>query len=681
MTINPGTVIAERYEIVDKIGSGGMAKVYRAKDKKLDRYVTFKVMREEFVNDEEFKARFNVEARAAASLSNQNIVNVYDVGQEDLIHYIVMEYIDGVTLKDLIKKRAPFENDEILGVAIQIATALDHAHKNGIVHRDIKPQNILVTSTGIIKVTDFGIARAATANTMTTVGTTMGSVHYFSPEQARGGYVDYKSDIYSLGIVMYEMATGQLPFKGDTPVAIALKQINEEIPDIKEMNPNVSDSVVKIIRKSSEKLSNNRYSSTIELVNDLKRALTNESGDFVTVAAKDFDSTTIVLNEDDVNFIKKESKKVSINTSKNPSIELKDTDSYSDYDEYDDKEDKKSERKIIVAAIITSVAIILIILAVGGFLIKQNMSAVPESIEVPRLTGKTIEEAENLVKSHGVSIKKIKEETSEEFAKGTIIYQSIGENGLLRAGDTIDVIVSTGANKIEVPNVVGKNFYEAYEELGRSDFIPKDEEESSEIIAKGVVIRQEPQGGSMQKSKSIVKIIVSSGPEIKRVNVPDVIGLSEAEAIKKLEDNKLAVGHTTRVESKEYAEGKVTAQTISPGTEVPTSTVVSFVVSSGMPKPSEAPSTTIKPAIMKILPIDPGEFPSGVEMVRLEVIRIGKNGTEKYIEETVPVDLFPMERKVSGEDEMEFQVYISALDSETIYFRGGEKIDFSSGGN
>lgn len=278
MVLNPGTVLSGRYEIIEKIGSGGMAVVYRGKDKKLDRYVTIKVLREEFNGDEEFIDRFRSEARAAAKLSHPNIVRAYDVGDDGDINYIVMEYIHGDTLKKAIKEKAPFDSRSTINVAIQIASALAQAHKAHIVHRDIKPQNILVGTDGVVKVTDFGIARAATASTMTTTANAAGSVHYFSPEQARGGYVDEKSDIYSLGVTMFEMITGVLPFQGNNSVTIALKHINDELPDIRKYNPNCTPSLEGIIKKATMKKADERYSGIDQLLADLIRARAEITG-------------------------------------------------------------------------------------------------------------------------------------------------------------------------------------------------------------------------------------------------------------------------------------------------------------------------------------------------------------------------------------------------------------------
>ncbi|MBR4935237.1 MAG: protein kinase, partial [Anaerotignum sp.] len=278
MLLNPGTVLSGRYEILEKIGSGGMAVVYRGKDKKLDRYVTVKVLREEFIGDEEFIERFNSEACSAARLSHPNIVRAYDVGEDGDVNYIVNEYIHGDTLKKAIKEKAPFDSRSTINVAIQIASALSQAHKAHIVHRDIKPQNILVGTDGVVKVTDFGIARAATASTMTTTANAAGSVHYFSPEQARGGYVDEKSDIYSLGISMFEMITGVLPFQGNNSVSIALMHINDELPDIRQYNPKCTPSLEGIIKKATMKKADERYANIDLLLADLIRARADITG-------------------------------------------------------------------------------------------------------------------------------------------------------------------------------------------------------------------------------------------------------------------------------------------------------------------------------------------------------------------------------------------------------------------
>ena len=281
MKLQSGQLIAGRYAIDVVIGSGGMSVVYRARDTKLDRFVTFKVLKEDYLADEELVARFPEEARAAATLNHKNIVSIFDYGQDDDIYYIVLEYVDGASLKELINKKAPFADDIIIAVTTQIAEGLAEAHRNEIVHRDIKPQNILVTRTNIVKVADFGIARAARDSTLTAGSGSMGSVHYFSPEQARSGYIDHKTDIYSLGVCMFEMATGRLPFDGDKEISIAMCHINKNFPDILDYNESVSDSILNIIAKATEKLPAMRYQSAEDLIADLKQAKKDESGKFV----------------------------------------------------------------------------------------------------------------------------------------------------------------------------------------------------------------------------------------------------------------------------------------------------------------------------------------------------------------------------------------------------------------
>ncbi|MCL1861967.1 MAG: protein kinase, partial [Defluviitaleaceae bacterium] len=297
MKLKAGHMVAERYEIDDTIGSGGMSVVYRAHDTRLDRYVTLKVLKEEYLTDESLMERFPKEARAAAALNHQNISSIFDHGRDGDILYIVLEYVDGKSLKELITKKAPFDDETTLGVTIQVAEGLAEAHSNGIIHLDIKPQNILISNASIVKVTDFGIARAAKNVTLNAGAGSMGSVHYFSPEQARGGYIDHKSDIYSLGIVMYEMATGTLPFEGESEVSIALQHINAPLPDILSINPKLSESMVKIIQKATEKSPSKRYQEIDDMTEDLKRALTDASGTFVSEEEDGSDAETRRISE------------------------------------------------------------------------------------------------------------------------------------------------------------------------------------------------------------------------------------------------------------------------------------------------------------------------------------------------------------------------------------------------
>ena len=291
-----GMVIGGRYEILEKIGTGGMSDVYKSKDHKLNRYVAVKVLKQEFSENENFVSKFRVEAQAAAGLMHPNIVNVYDVGDEDGIHYIVMELVEGITLKKYIEKKSRLTVKEAVSIAIQVAMGLEAAHNNHIIHRDIKPQNIIISKEGKVKVTDFGIAKAATSNTITS--NVMGSVHYTSPEQARGGYSDAKSDIYSLGITLFEMLTGRVPFNGDTTVAIAIKHIQEDLPQPHTFNDDIPISVEKIVLKCCQKSPDRRYQNAASLITDLKRSLITPDEDFVDLIDPDEEGATRVVDED-----------------------------------------------------------------------------------------------------------------------------------------------------------------------------------------------------------------------------------------------------------------------------------------------------------------------------------------------------------------------------------------------
>ncbi len=676
MILAPGTIVASRYEIIDKIGSGGMANVYRARDLKLDRYVTFKVLREDFINDDEFQARFNIEAQAAASLSNQNIVSVYDVGQEDSIYYIVMEYIDGLTLKDLIKRRAPFENDEILGVATQIAVALCHAHANNIVHRDIKPQNILVTSTGNIKVTDFGIARAATGSTVAANGAVMGSVHYFSPEQARGGYVDFKSDIYSLGIVMYEMATGEIPFNADTPVSIALMHMNDPLPDIGEINPHISDSIIRIILKATEKHSSKRYQTALEMLDDLKRALTDETGSFVKIDLNDYDreQPTISLNPDEINTINNRRRKSFFDEFQ---FEYE-SDEAEDIGRFSKKSEVKTERRIIVAAIATSIVIIAVIFAIGTRFLPK-MQTIPQTVTVPELEGKTLDEAKQIANDLLIQINPI-EAPSDTVGVGIIISQSLRDSeGILYQGDVIDVVVSSGSENIKVPDFRDKKIDDALLMFKEVTLKPKEVYEGKDDCPINVVFDQEPKPGDHVKPNSVVTLFVSKGPSDKTVRVPDIIGLTEAEGIRALEERGIAVGLTSSAPSSKPV-GTIITQTIPADKEVSKGTVVSFVISEGMPESTPTPTPTQTASVLsKPILVDPeGRIAEGVTSVQVRVIKISSSGTTEFLKQEMSVSDLPKTIQVTGSGtEEQYQVFVTDITTGETYFRDTFNINFN----
>ncbi|MDR1558479.1 MAG: Stk1 family PASTA domain-containing Ser/Thr kinase [Clostridiales bacterium] len=627
MILETGTVVGGRYEVQNKIGAGGMAVVYKARDKKLDRAVTLKVMREEYMSDEEFIARFQVEARAAAGLSNANIVNVYDVGQEHDIHYIVMEYIDGVTLKELIQRKAPFHNDEILGVAIQIASALAEAHANGVIHRDIKPQNILVASQGVVKVTDFGIAKAAGTSTLTTGSNTMGSVHYFSPEQARGVYVDNKSDLYSLGIVMYEMATGQLPFEGESPVAVAIKQIDEPLPDIKPFNPDISNSLVRIIQKAANKNTLSRYQSAEEMLTDLKRALSEDSGN---IAADDKRSYSYEPDQES------QYPRQYVGEAVDPSAE------------------KALERKIVFSAIITSLAIITIISSIYIYFQYRNR-LIAEVI--PSVIGLTLDESKALLEPVNMTPMLMGEEHSEDFPEGQIIRQDEPPGGTQKTNSknigAVHVYVSLGVQTVPVPDVVNKEISEAEEIIRENSLVVLEEDEFSETTPINVIIRQEPPAGTQVELYTEVIIVRSLGREPKTILMPEIIGKSEAEAISLLQDNELVVERPTKETNNEIPAGSVISQSIPANTEVENGTKVSYVISSGAsltvgPSPTPPPVQKTKRLLVRT-PLDV-ETP-----VRLRILKI-TGGTGEYVYDGV-VNELPFVLEVSGTGIEDFQIY------------------------
>ena len=695
MRVGPGAIISNRYEIIEQIGSGGMSIVYKARDRKLGRVVAIKILRAEYVKDMEFIKRFDIEARSAASLIHANIVNVYDVGHENSLHYIVMEYVDGVTLKELIKEHAPFDNDEILGVAIQIASALGHAHKNNIVHRDIKPQNILVMPKGIIKVADFGIAKASSAKTITVANNAMGSVHYFSPEQAKGGYVSFKSDIYSLGLVIFEMATGKLPFDGDTPVAVAIKQINEELPSIKKFNDNISDRIEKIVSRATEKFASRRYENIEKMENDLKRALANENrinGINPDDSNKknndndddDLDSTenfaTIKLNEDDIYKIKKEA------GNKNK------IEDYDDYDPENELKQMKKEKIVIRAAFITA-GILIFLISFLGYKIFFSHKPVP----VPDLVNKSFEEAEEIVKKIGVKIKNSGSEYNNNIEKDKIFAQNYTEGDNLYKGDVIDVKLSLGTKKIYMPDVRNKDLFDAYNLL--QSFNVKEIYEYSESVPNNIVIKQEPSFNELIEENSEVVLYISKGKEIKNVYVPNLIGLSEANAKIKLKDLNLVVGSISKSESEKYAEGIVMGQSITGGKEVAEESIVNLIVSSGVknkkvnvsPNNNDSNKNNNKNEQKintpekeekkeedetKVLVVDPVNIPSDADKVKIKILKVNADTADNFYESEVEINKLPLKFNIDKNNAGEYQIYIVDSEGNSSY-QGSTTISFN----
>ncbi len=718
MRLEKKTVVSDRYEIIELIGVGGMANVYCAKDLKLDRKVSFKVLKEEFI-DEEFIGKFSKEARAAARIAHVNIANVYDVGNDGNIYYIVMEYVDGYTLKDIIKTKAPFTNEEVLGISIQIANALEVAHSNNIVHRDIKPQNILVTKEGGIKVTDFGIARATTSNTITT--DTMGSVHYFSPEQARGRYVDFKSDIYSLGIIMFEMVTGKLPFDGDGVVQLAMKHINEPLPDMKKLNKNISNSLEKIILKATTKNPDNRYSSARELNNDLKMALSDESGNFVTDNNFiDEDSPTVVIKPEEIEQIKNMANKANndklkdkyedkeymnkekikpskpiksvekISVSKQTPNNKKDINNSAPYN-IDNQNDKNIERKVTIWAVVTSLLLVGII---TGFLIVWVLSG--GNSKVPDFTGKTWEEAVALAKDKEIYITNIKEDYDDTIKEGAIIEQDIKAGEKVKKGSNINVTLSLGNGQFKIEDYVGLDISEVYKKVESLDVDLKEEYISDDKVEIGKVVKQRPEAGSSLKPNDSLTLYISKGSEEEdnNVQVPYLIGLSEKEAKNKIKSEGLSVGRVSKIESDTVEEGKVIEQSIAYGEEVSEGTAISIVVSIGKKETTtekqtettaqpivedtttqdttveQTESTTSQPVLKsETLVINP-TLPEGTESVEVKVVKVVDGQSTVIWSSNHNANSFPLPITVTGDKPTQFELYIDGklIGTETKNF-------------
>lgn len=603
MLLNPEQIIADRYQIIEQIGVGGMAIVYVAKDLKLDRHITFKVLKEEHLTDDFVFSKFSVEAKAAASLNDKNIVSVYDVGVENNIHYIVMEYIDGITLKELIKTRAPFRNEEAIGVAIQIGEALSRAHANKIVHQDIKPQNILLTNEGVVKVTDFGIASAQVSTATTTASTPVGSVHYFSPEQARGRYVDHRSDIYSLGIVLYEMVTGSIPFDGDSSVAIAIKHINDPIPEI----PNeVSRSLKSIIHKSTKKLSNQRYSTIEDMLEDLKLAITDETP---VTERESFDiEATITLDAGEQEEINARLAEVAISNTddgiklpinrmqqrpqqpqqlqphqlqqQRPSFDIFNPSGGTD----PDQARKNLEKKVVYIGIGTAVVIILIILSIMlmELFFTGNNNDGQEIVLLtvtPDVQGLPMEESIYILEQYDVEIS-IVTEYHDNIPDGIVISQSIEPGTPIQDIQIIQIIVSQGEFNFVVPNFIGTSFVNVQSALENVAGITLNHVLVSSEEPVASVISQNPQPGVSLRYGGIIEIEISGGTDEPISTVPNMVGLNEVAAVASLQQAGLAPS-ISRVHHDDIPSGNIISQTDPPGSTIAAGSSVGIMISLG----------------------------------------------------------------------------------------------------
>ena len=550
-----GRLLGNRYEILEKIGSGGMATVYKAKCHVLNRYVAIKILRDEFTTDEEFVKRFEVEAQSAASITHPNIVSIYDVGVDGNLHYIVMELIKGKTLKDIIvEEKGPLPWKWSVNIAIQIASALETAHRNHIIHRDIKPHNIIITEDGVAKVTDFGIAKAVSNSTITAFGTTIGSVHYFSPEHARGGYTDEKSDIYSLGVVMYEMLTGRVPFDADTPVSVALKHMQEEPTPAIAVNPSIPIAVNDIIMKALKKDTNLRYQSATAMLIDLRRALKEPNGNFVDNSEfVDFPTQRISTITDEEQKPKSTSNK-------------KKTNKFKEF----------IQKHKVLSTLIG--LILLFALSLGLTIGIINMTR-PKEVAIPNLVGKTVEEAKQLAQDSKLIYVESSSEYNTTVEAGKIISQDppYVENRNVKENTEIKVVVSLGTEKTTVPKFTGLTKEDAQNEAKNSKLNVEIIEETSKTVEAGIIISQETEEGTEVNAGDTIKIYVSIGTGIRQVVVTSVFNKDEATAKKTLEDAGLVV-EVEYEEDTTKPNGTVLKQSIASGETVDEGTTITITV-------------------------------------------------------------------------------------------------------
>lgn len=587
--VKDGIFLGNRYEVIEKIGAGGMADVYKGRDTMLNRYVAIKVLKKEFREDATFVKKFRSEAQAAAGLLNPNIVNVYDVGEDRGLYYMVMELVEGITLKEYIDRKKRLSAREVISIAIQMCSGIEEAHKHHIIHRDIKPQNIIISNDGKVKVTDFGIARMVTSTTTTTVA--MGSVHYTSPEQARGGYSDEKSDIYSIGITLYEMVTGQVPFNGDTTVEVAMKHLQEEITPPSELVPDIPYSLEQIILKCTQKNAERRYSDVDELIQDLKHSLVDPEGDFVQIVPVG-NADTVIITEDDLDDIRSSYG----DDDEDDDYGEDDEDYDEDEDDHDSDEVNPRMNKVIkIMTIVVAVIIILVLALVigraaglfrfGGSGTQQEEDS--GQVEVPDVVGMTLDDAKKELNDAGLGWKIGKQEESAQYEEGYVMGQDPEDGEKVKKNTQITLDVSTGKaeEQVEVPNVVGQDEADAQKTLEDAGF----KVESTAVYSsqpQGEVVATTPEAGSQAAKGSTVTIQVSKGEE--KVSVPDVRGTDENTAKNTLSGAGLNVTVTTDY-SDSVAQGNVISQDPSGGTKVDAGTNVNIVVSLGS-RPVSVPS-------------------------------------------------------------------------------------------
>lgn len=641
-----GRVLGNRYEIIEKIGAGGMAVVYKARCRLLNRYVAVKVLRTDTEMTEDFIKRFKVEAQSAGSLSHPNIVSIYDVGNEGNINYIVMEFVEGYTLKEVITKSDRLTWRAAVRIAAQICAGLEHAHKNHIIHRDIKSQNILVTPDLVAKVTDFGIARASSNSTITITGNTIGSVHYFSPEQAKGQHTDEKSDIYSLGIVMYEMLTGRVPLDADTPVSVALKQIQEIPIPPAQIDNEIPTSVSDIVMKALQKEPRLRYQSATEMLKDLNAVLTNPNN--IVISETNIGATTVMssVNENMIN--DRVNKPVVIEEEEDMSARRK---------------KKKSGFFTVFLAFLCS-----LLIAIAAFIgVRYFINSVlgPEKAEVimPNLVGKTLAEAQAELDELNILTKRISYQESDEVGKNLIIIQSPVANMSVKENvKIVELVVSSGKTDRIVPNVIGLTLEDAKAKLDAQELRYSVTEESNSEFEKGYVFRQNPTENFDVKVGSLVELYVSSGTQ---VIVPNLVGKTEAAAKAELAAAGLKYGITTYETDSKKSAGIVLSQSIDANKLVDKDKEIDLVVNK-----KETTTTPTVPTVSKqnIYLMLSNKGVAGKEFtVRIEMSGGGVSGKQVIYEEKHTREDKEVLVEVSGNGQAMIEIYIdNVLDSSTV---------------
>ena len=634
----PGSYLINRYEIIMKIGSGGMADVYKAKDHVLNRLVAIKVLKQEYSTDATFVKKFRVEAQSAAGLSHPNIVNVYDVGEDDGVYFIVMELVQGITLKNYIDMKGKLDIREALNISVQIASGLSAAHENRIIHRDIKPQNIIMSRDGKVKVTDFGIAKVADSTTVTT--TAAGTVHYISPEQARGGYSDERSDIYSLGITMYEMVTGRVPFEGETNVAVALMHIQSEITPPRQLEPSIPVSFEKIILKCTQKKPERRYASARELIADLRKVLTHPDGEYVVIPGAIPQGRTIVMNDNDIDSLKATSLRKNFGTKpeetyveepeeeeeekpmqkpvqkkrpvKKKDLEEDDDDEFDkDEEDDDDEEVNPALSKVMMALgiggfIILAVIIFFIIGHAAGFFggsgslfghknkdtstesistesvsdTSSDTSTAGERVTVPDLSKKTEDEAKAALKELRLGVN-VQTGTSDDVPEGQVYDQSPAAGTKVDVHTQVTINISSGKEKFSLDDVTGMQYQQAQAQLENDGLVVSLEFDYSDSVGSDKIISTSPKAGSQVAKGDTITITASKGKETKTTTVPNLLGQNIDDAIQMIKDAGLTYNGKSSDYSDSYSENQVMNQSISAGKTVDEGTTISLTVSLG----------------------------------------------------------------------------------------------------